>query len=136
MLGKFSAIISSDIFSGCFSLLLLGPPRRQILLCLMFSQRSLRLPSFLFLLFSIFCSAAVISTILSSRSFIHSSASVILLWIPSSVLIQLYLFVLKFFSVFGKHFLCPLHSFSEILGHLQYHYSEFFFWEVTYLHLL
>jgi len=36
--------------------------------------------------FSIFCSAAVISTILSSKSLIHSSVSVILLLIPSSVL--------------------------------------------------
>ena len=54
----------------------------HIILC----QRSLRLPSFLFIHFSVFCSAAVISTILSSRSFIHSSTSLTLLWIPSSVL--------------------------------------------------
>ena len=36
-------------------------------------------------LFPLFCSSAVISTILSSSSFIHSSASVILLLIPSSI---------------------------------------------------
>ena len=41
---------------------------------------SLRLPSFLFILLSIFCSAAVISTILSSRLFICSSAWV---WVNS-----------------------------------------------------
>ena len=35
-----------------------------------------------FILFSIFCSTAVISTILPSRSFIYSSASLILLLIP------------------------------------------------------
>ena len=35
-----------------------------------------------FILFSLFCSAAVSSTILSSRSLIYSSASVILLLIP------------------------------------------------------
>ena len=58
----------------------------RMLANLTFSQRSLRLPSFLFTLFSIFCSVAVIYTILSSRSFIISSASVILLLIPSSVL--------------------------------------------------
>ena len=52
----------------------------------MLSQRSLRLYSFLFILFSIFCSVVVISTIQSSRSFIHSSASVILLFIPSSII--------------------------------------------------
>ena len=80
-------------FLGSFLSSPSGNPRRQILLCLMFSQRSLRLLSFLFLLFSLFCSAAVISAILSSRSFIHYSASVILLWIPSSVLFSsIYLF--------------------------------------------
>ena len=49
---------------------------------LMLSQKSLRLSSTL-VLFSLFCSAVVISTILSSRSLIHSSSSVILLLIPS-----------------------------------------------------
>ena len=48
-------------------------------------QRSLRLSSFLFILISLFCSVAVISTTVSSKSLIHSSASVILLSIPSSV---------------------------------------------------
>ena len=42
-------------------------------------QRSLRLSSFPFILFSVFCSAAVISTILSSRSFTCASVPVILL---------------------------------------------------------
>ena len=47
--------------------------------------------SVLFILFSFFCSAVVISTILSSRSLIHSSASVILLLIPSrEFLISIY----------------------------------------------
>ena len=40
----------------------------------------------LFVFISIFCSVAVICTILSSSSFIHSSASVILLLIPSGIL--------------------------------------------------
>ena len=57
-----------------------------MLVHLMLSQRSLVLSSFLFILFYIFCSAAVISTCLSSRSFICSSVSIILLLIPSSVL--------------------------------------------------
>ena len=61
----------------------------------MLSQRSLKLSSFLFILFSIFCSVALISTIPSSRPFICSSASNILLLIPSSVfIIHLCLFVL------------------------------------------
>jgi len=63
-----------------------------MLVHLMLSQRSLRLSSFLLILFSIFCFMAMISTILSSRSLIHSSASVILLLIPSSVLF-LYVFI-------------------------------------------
>ena len=41
---------------------------------LMLSQRSLRLSSVLFILFSLSCSVVVISTILSSRSLILSSA--------------------------------------------------------------
>ena len=56
-----------------------------MLVRLMLCQRSLRLTSILFFLFSLFCSAVVISTILSSRFLIHSSASVILLLIPSRV---------------------------------------------------
>uniref|UniRef100_A0A8C6BAV5 Uncharacterized protein n=1 Tax=Monodon monoceros TaxID=40151 RepID=A0A8C6BAV5_MONMO len=85
MLGKFLTIISSNIFSGPFSLSSPSGTPIMRMLCLMLSQESLRLSSFLFILFSLFCSAAVNSTILSSRSLIHSSASVILLLIPSSV---------------------------------------------------
>ena len=76
-------------FLKCFLSLSFWDPIMQMFLCLMLSQRSFRLFSFLFILFSIFCSAAVISTILFFRSFIHSSASVILLLIPSSVLFRL-----------------------------------------------
>ena len=50
-----------------------------MLVCLLF-QRSLRPSSFLFTLFSLFCSLAVIFNILSSSSLIHSSVSIILLW--------------------------------------------------------
>uniref|UniRef100_A0A8C6F1F1 Uncharacterized protein n=1 Tax=Monodon monoceros TaxID=40151 RepID=A0A8C6F1F1_MONMO len=86
MLGKFSTIISSNIFSGPFSLPSpSGTPIVRMLLHLMLSQRFLKLYSFLFILFSLFCSMAVNSTLLSSRSLIRSSASVILLLIPSSV---------------------------------------------------
>ena len=82
---KVSAIISSNIFSGPSS-----PPSETpmmwVLVHLMLSQRSLRLSSSFFFLFSISCSAAVVYTVLSSRSFICSPASFILLLIPSSVL--------------------------------------------------
>ena len=86
----------------------------------------------IYFLFSMFCSVAVISTILSSRSFICASASVILLWIPSGVLfISVYLFCSSYrsFVNFPAFSLC-LYSFSEILNHIHYHYSEFFFWRL------
>ena len=57
MLGKFSTIISSNIFSGPYSLSSPSEtPKMPMLLCLMLSQRSLRLSSFLFILFSFFLS--------------------------------------------------------------------------------
>ena len=55
----------------------------RMLVHLMLFQRSLRRHSILFILFSLFCSAVFISTLLSSRSLICSSALVILLLIPS-----------------------------------------------------
>ena len=52
MLGKFSTIISSNIFSGPFSLSSpSGTPIMRMLVHLMLSQRSLRLSSFFFTLF-------------------------------------------------------------------------------------
>ena len=53
ILGTFSTIISSSIFSWPFFLSSYsGTPMIRILGCLILSQRSLRLPSFLFTLFS------------------------------------------------------------------------------------
>ena len=105
-LGKFLTIISSNIFSDPFFFPSFGTLIIWILVQLMLSQRSLRLSSVLFILFPLFCSLAVISTILSSSSLIHSSASVILLLIPSSIF---------FISIFGyylfKYFLRPSLSF-------------------------
>ena len=60
-------------------------PIFQMLACLILSQRPLRLSSVLFILFSLFCSSADMSTILSSSSLIHSSASDSLILIPSTV---------------------------------------------------
>ena len=103
MLGKFSTIISSNIFSDPFFFSSSsGTPIIQMLVCLVLSQRSLRSFSIFFILFSLLCSSAVISTILSSSSLIHSFASVILLLIPSSVffisVIVLFFSVCLFFS--------------------------------------
>ena len=66
ILGKFSATVSSNIFSSPFSLSSpSGTHIMQMFMCLILSQKSLRLSSILLILFSIFCSEAVISTILS-----------------------------------------------------------------------
>ena len=79
-----------------------GTPIIQMLVCLMWSQRSLRLSSALFILFTLFCSSEVIFTILSSSSLIRSSASDILLLIPSRVflisVIVLFVSVCLFFN--------------------------------------
>ena len=86
MLGKFSTLISSKIFSYPFFFYSSsGTHIMQMLVCLIVSQRSLRLFSVPFILFTLFCSSEVISTILSSSSLISSSVSDILLLIPSRV---------------------------------------------------
>jgi len=54
ILGKFSTIISSSIFSSSFFLSSSGTPMIQMLGCLTLSQRSLMLSSFLLILFSFF----------------------------------------------------------------------------------
>ena len=56
MLGKFSTIISSNVFSGSFSLSS-GTPIMQMLVCSVLSQRSPRLSSFLSFFFILFCSS-------------------------------------------------------------------------------
>ena len=86
MLGKFSTlVISSKIFSYPFFSSSSGTPIIQMLVPLILSQRSLRLSSVLSILFTLFCSSEVISTILSSSSLIRPSASDILILNPSRV---------------------------------------------------
>ena len=75
MLGIFSTIFSSKIFSYPLFSSSSGTPIIQILVHLILSQRSPRLSSALFILFTLFFSSEVISTIWSSRSLICSSAS-------------------------------------------------------------
>ena len=102
MLGGFLTIISSNIFSDLLSYSSSGTPIIQMLVCLILSQRSLRQSSFPSIPFSLFCSLAVISTILSSSSLVYSSFSVILLLIPSSIFFiaftVLFIIVCLFFS--------------------------------------
>ena len=61
---KFSTMISSNIFSSPFS----SPqaPIIQTLVCLMLSQRPLRLSSFLFILFPLLCWASLIAQLVKN----------------------------------------------------------------------
>ena len=100
-LGMFSAIMSSNIFSGVLSLSSpSGTPIMQILLYLMLTQKSLKLFSFLFILFPSFSSAAVISTTLSSSLLIHSFVSFSLLLSLSSIFFIQLLYSLSLFDCF------------------------------------
>ena len=95
ILGKFSTIISSSIFScSFFWSSSSGTPMIRMLGILTLSWRSLRLSSFLLIHFSFFLSDSFISTILSSISLILSSASVILLFVASRV------FLISFIALF------------------------------------
>ena len=66
MLEKISAIISSKFFSYPFFFSSSGTSIILMLVHLILSQRSLRLSSVIFILFTLFCSSAVVSTTLSS----------------------------------------------------------------------
>ena len=119
-------------------------PMIRMLGHLTLSQRSLRLSSFLLILFSFFLSASLISTILSSTSLILSSASVILLLVPSGVLLisvialfiidqlifissRFWLNISCIFSILvSRLFICKSTLFSRFCI-IYYHYSEFFF---------
>ena len=77
------------IFSFPFFFSSSGTPIIQMFVQLILSQRSLRLSSVLFILFSLFCSSEVISTILSSSSLICFPASdIVLLILPRVFLIS------------------------------------------------
>ena len=100
--GKFSSIISSKFFLYSFFFSSSETPIIQMWCgMVILSQRSLRLSSVLFILFTLFCSSEVISTILSS-SLLISSASDILLVIHSRVfltpVIMLFVSVCLFFN--------------------------------------
>ena len=118
-------------FLGPFSLFSFWDPYNVTLVWLICPRGLLGYLRFL-ILFSIFCSATVISTILSSRSLSYSSASVILLLIPSSYCSSLFFSsssslvnISCNFSIFASVFF--FFSPPKILNHLYYYYSEFFF---------
>ena len=103
-----------------------------MLVYLILSQRSLRLSLVLLILFTLFCSSEVISTILSSSSLIHSASDILLL-IPSRVflilVIVLFVSVCLFFNSsrsFVNSFLHFLRFVFKVFDHPYYHYSEFY----------
>ena len=100
ILGKFSTIISSSIFSRSFFLSSSsGTPRIWMLGCLILFWRSLRLSSFLLIHFYFFLSDSFIYSILSSTSLILSSASIIKLFVASRV------FLISFIALFVIYWL-------------------------------
>ena len=140
MLGKFSTLISSKIFSNPFSFSS-EIPIFQIFTSLTLSQGSLRLSSILLIFYLLFCSSAIISTILSSSLLICLYASVTLLMIPFRVFLisvtVLFATICLFFisSRSLLHVLedsCIFFPVVEILYYLYYHYSELFFRRLAY----
>ena len=130
MLGSFSAFVSSSIFSGPLSLCFPpGTPIMWMLVCLMSSHKS----SFLLILFlycgwpswlSAFCLPAPLPVILPHLYYwfllVHFSFQLLY----CSAVCSSYLLALCLPFFYLAH-LC-FHSFSEVLGHLYYHYSGFF----------
>ena len=110
MLGQFLTIISSKIFSYTF---FFSPssenPAIWMLVCLMLSQRSLSVSSFLFILLYLFCSPSVISTTLSLSSLTYTSKW-LYYWFPllyfyfSYCVVHCWWSVFYFFEVLVKHF--------------------------------
>ena len=155
MLVKFLTIIASNIFSGPFSSSS-GTLIIQMLVHLMSSQRSLRLPHlvsfffFILLCFSYFHHSVFQLTMCSSASvfcswFFLVYASFQLSFCSSLIACSLVLEELEFFF-FNKNkmfllnisYIFPIWaSTSETLHHLSYHFCVFFFrWSATSLHCL
>ena len=98
---------------------------------------SMRLSSFLFILFSSCCSVSAVFAILSSSSLLCSAASLILLLVPSNAFHLSFVFIAHclFFKSSGSlvNICCIFsicdsnHFISMILGDLYYHYSGFIF---------
>ena len=135
VLGKFLTVTSSNTFSGPFSFSsFLGIPIMQMLVHLMLFQRSLRLFSFLFFAYSLFCSMAMISITLSFSLFILLQLFCYWFFLMYSSFQLLYCSLVSlFFNPFGftlnislNFSICVSVLFPKILDHLYYHYSTFF----------
>ena len=130
MLGKFSTITSSKIFSYPFFFSSYsGTSIIQMFFLSILSQRSLRLSSvlfnFFFFFFTLFCFSECFSTIFSSRSLIRSSVSDILLLISSGV------FLISIFLLFVSAYLFFNYSSSLLID---FAFSPFCFQDFSFYH--
>ena len=132
---KFSAIMSSNMFFATSSFSShSGTPIMRMLLCLMLSQRSLKLFPFFKILCSFFCLAKTVSTTLSSTLLICSYVSSNLLLIHSSLIFSsfiIFFISVWFFFIFSNSFLllfslCSSTFCPELFEHLYDHHHECF----------
>ena len=110
---------------------------------LVLSQRSLRLSSVLFILFTLFCSSEVVSTMLSSSSLIRSSASDFLLLIHSRLFLNsvimlslcvyslILLFVIDSYILFSRFLIFTIIILNSFSGSLPI--STSFMWTSVFL---
>ena len=101
ILGKFSTIITSSIFSWSFFLSSSsGTPMIRMLRHLTLSWRSLRLSSFLLIHFSFVLSDSFISTILTSNSLIYLLPLLIYYLLPSECFDLIYCIIHYILTLF------------------------------------
>ena len=93
---------------------------------------------FSFILFSIFYFVAVISTIVFQVIYLFFCFSFFFFFLLLILSSELFIAVVCSLVFLGLLlvFILYLHSFSEILDHLHFHYSELFFWKVAYLYFI
>ena len=130
-LGKISTLVPSKLSPYCFFLSSSsGTPMVGILMHLILSQISLRVSSVLFLLFTLFCSLTVISSILPSSLLILSSASDSLLLNYFRVflisVVMLFVSVSLFFNS-SRDFFINSCTFSVLFSNCWSFYYHFFF---------
>lgn len=123
-------MISSNFFSGYFSLFFFWDPYNANIGAFTAVPESFKSPSFPFILFSLFGSKTVNSIILSSISLFCSSVSWILLLTPSSVFfISIILFFssiwfLYIFYLFVNLLPVFIYSSPEFIEHVYKHYPN------------
>ena len=135
-LGKFSAIMSSNMFSAPpFLSFLSETPIMQVLVCLILSQRSLKLSSFLFIFFLLSVQHQWFLLLCLPAHWLASLYCLFYFWF---LLVHFSLQLLYYSSLFGCSLYFPtlcykllsstlcVHSSLEFFGHLYDHYPKLF----------